>query len=107
MAKQNSLTKTKNATLAPHEARAFMVRTADWKYNYYEHFRPQLFDLKADLQELNDLGQHPDYATVRTDMHERLFAWLRTRRTRTTLSDDAVAQRTATNKQRGIMIGVW
>jgi len=93
--------------LAPHEARAFMVRTVDCKYISYEHFRPQLFDLNVDPQELNDLGQHPAYATVRADMHERLFAWLRTRRTRTTLSDDAVDQRTATTKQRGIMIGVW
>jgi arylsulfatase A-like enzyme len=93
--------------LAPHESRAFMVRTAAWKYVHYEHFRPQLFDLTHDPQEVHDLGESPDHATIRAELHERLFAWLRTRRTRTTLSDADVAQRTDTTKQRGIMIGVW
>ena len=27
--------------LSPEEARSFMVRTADWKYIYYENFRPE------------------------------------------------------------------
>jgi arylsulfatase A-like enzyme len=93
--------------LAPHEARAFMVRTADWKYIYYEHFRPQLFDLNADPHELHDLGDSADQAAVRAQLHERLFAWLRTRRTRTTLSDEVVTRRTGMSKQRGFMIGVW
>ena len=84
-----------------------MVRTADWKYIYYEHFRPQLFDLNADPQEFHDLGVSADHADVRAELHERLFTWLRTRRTRTTLTDDMVAQRTDTSKQRGIFIGVW
>ncbi|MGQ4809618.1 Multifunctional alkaline phosphatase superfamily protein [Candidatus Entotheonellaceae bacterium PAL068K] len=93
--------------LAPHQARAFMVRTADWKYIHYEHFRPQLFDLYADPQELHDLGESAAHADVRAAMHERLFAWLRTRRTRTTVTDDIVAQRTDTARQRGILIGAW
>jgi arylsulfatase A-like enzyme len=93
--------------LAPHEARGFMVRTAGWKYVYYEHFRPQLFDLHADPQELHDLGASTDHTSVRAELHERLFTWLRTRRTRTTLTDSEVAQRTHTAQQRGIMIGVW
>ncbi len=92
---------------APHEARAFMVRTADWKYIFYEHYRPQLFDLRADPEECHDLGSSPNYAAVRAELHERLFTWLRTRRTRTTVSDPAVAQRTATARDRGILIGVW
>ena len=93
--------------LAPHQARACMVRTADWKYIHYEHFRPQLFNLQTDPEELHDLGESTAHAEVRAAMHERLFAWLRTRRTRTTVADDAVAQRTDTAKQRGISIGVW
>jgi arylsulfatase A-like enzyme len=93
--------------LAPHEARAFMVRTERWKYIYYEHFRPQLFDLQADPDECHDLGDSPAYTTVRTDLPERLFTWLRSRRTRTTIADAALAQRTATATRRGILIGVW
>jgi hypothetical protein len=93
--------------VAPHEARAFMVRTAAWKYVHYEHFRPQLFDLIADPAEYHDLGDSPAHAAVRAALHERLFAWLRSRRTRTTITDTAVAQRTASTQQRGILIGVW
>jgi hypothetical protein len=40
-------------------------------------------------------------------MHERLFAWMRARRLRTTLSDDEVANRTGSGKKRGYFIGVW
>ena len=93
--------------LAPHEARAFMVRTADWKYVYYEHFRPQLFDLRADPDEFHDLGVSPAHAAVRAELHERLFTWLRTRRTRTTIADTTIAQHTATARRRGVLIGVW
>jgi len=93
--------------LAPHEARAFMVRTADWKYVYYEHFRPQLFDLRADPDEFHDLGVSPAHAAVRAELHERLFTWLRTRRTRTTIADTTIAQPTATARRRGVLIGVW
>lgn len=93
--------------LAPPQARAFMVRTADWKYIYYEHFRPQLFDLNADPHEYRDLGESAAHADIRATLHENLFAWLRARRTRTTLSDEAVARRTDAARRRGILIGVW
>jgi arylsulfatase A-like enzyme len=93
--------------LNPYEARAFMVRTADWKYIYYEGFRPQLFDLSADPHELRDLGLGAAYAEVRAELHERLFTWLRTRRTRATLTEEMAAQRTASTRRRGIMIGEW
>ena len=93
--------------LEPHQTRWFMVRTADWKYVHYENFRPQLFDLNEDPDELVDLGESAAHEAVRAEMHERLFAWLRARRTRTTLSDDEVAARTGTGKKRGYYIGVW
>ena len=93
--------------LGPEEARAFMVRTRDWKYVLYEKFRPQLFDLNEDPKELWDLGESPDHAAVRAEMHERLFAWLRQRRLRTTMSDAEIARRTGTSKKSGYHIGVW
>ena len=40
-------------------------------------------------------------------MRDRMFEWLRTRRLRTTLSDDEVAQRTDGSRRRGYHIGVW
>ncbi len=93
--------------LAPHECRSFMVRDDRWKYIHYENFRPQLFDLVDDPDELTDLGESPAHEDVRTEMHERLFAWLRARRLRTTLSDGEVANRTGSGKKRGYYIGVW
>jgi arylsulfatase A-like enzyme len=93
--------------LAPHEARAWMVRTTRWKYVRFEKFRPQLFDLEADPRELDDLGASDAHAAVRAELDERLFAWLRGRRMRTTLSDEEVGRRTGTARQRGYLIGVW
>ena len=93
--------------LSPEEARSFMVRTADWKYIYYENFRPQLFDLNEDPAELIDLGESAPHGVIRAEMHERLFAWIRKRRLRTTMSDDQVASVTGTGKKRGYFIGVW
>ena len=84
-----------------------MVRTADWKYIHYENFRPQLFDLNEDPAELIDLGESAPHEVIRAEMHERLFAWMRKRRLRTTMSDDQVASVTGTGKKRGYFIGVW
>jgi arylsulfatase A-like enzyme len=84
-----------------------MVRTADWKYIHYEGFQPQLFDLNADPNELRDLGLSTAHASVRAELHERLFTWLRTRRTRVTLTEGMATQRTASARRRGIIIGEW
>ena len=93
--------------LPPEETRSFMVRTADWKYIHSENFRPQLFDLNEDPDELVDLGESAAHDAIRDEMHERLFAWMRKRRLRTTMSDEQVASITGTGKQRGYFIGVW
>jgi hypothetical protein len=42
----------------------FMVRTAHWKYIYYEAFPPQLFDPDADSREQHDLSLSPAYVDV-------------------------------------------
>ncbi len=93
--------------LEPHECRAFMVRTADWKYIHYETYRPQLFDMKNDPEEFHDLGESPSHAAIRADLHERLFQWLRTRPIRGTMSETEIAKRTGSEKKRGFYIGVW
>lgn len=77
----------------PHEARAPMVRTADWKYVFHEKFRPELFDLNNDPEELNDLGEDPAYETVRAELKEMMFESLRRRKTRTTVPDAPLIKR--------------
>ena len=93
--------------LGPEEARAYMVCTADWKYIFYEGFRPQLFHLAQDPFEQNDLGTDPAHEAQRALLHEKLFHWLRGRRMRTTLSHEVVEQRTGNAKARGFLFGVW
>jgi arylsulfatase A-like enzyme len=93
--------------LGPEGARAYMICTADWKYIFYEGFRPQLFHLAEDPSEQNDLGTDPAHQAQRALLHEELFHWLRNRRMRTTLSHEVVEQRTGKAKARGFYFGVW
>lgn len=97
----------RNLGRTPGDARAWMLRTERWKYIEYDGFRPQLFDLERDPREQSDLGEDPQYETVRGEMHERLFDWMRSRRMRVTLSDAEVEQRTDSHKKRGFLFGVW
>lgn len=92
---------------SPSDSRAYMVRTDHWKYIYYEGYRPQLFDLVEDPEELTDRGEDPALEEVRELLRQRLFDWIRTRKMRTTCSDEQVEMRTDTHKQRGIYFGVW
>ncbi len=97
----------KTLQVAPDQALAWMMRTEQWKYIYYQGFAPQLFDLDADADEQHDLGQSADHEDIRAGLHEGLFDWLRQRRSRRTISDEAVAARTDTSKSRGFLIGQW
>ena len=92
---------------SPSESRAYMVRTDRWKYIYYEGYRPQLYDLVEDPEELTDRGEDPALEDVRELLRAQLFDWIRNRRMRTTCSDAEVEQRTDTHKNRGIYFGVW
>jgi arylsulfatase A-like enzyme len=93
--------------LAPDQARAYMVRTGDWKYVHYENFRPQLFDLRRDPQEQQDLGMSSVHSDVRAAMERRLFDWFRARRTRVTISAREIEARTGGAKARGYRFGEW
>jgi len=52
---------------------AFMIRYRNWKYIYHVDYSCQLFDLEADPQELNDLGEDPSYEETRTMLHSKLL----------------------------------
>ena len=86
--------------------RAYMALGERWKYIHYENYRPQLFDMQGDPDELHDLGESDEHADIRADLHERLFHWLRHRRTRTSIDDGAVVKRSGA-KPKGLKIGVW
>ncbi len=69
--------------------------------------RAQLFDLRADPGEFHDLGADPRTESIRAALRERLFDWLSTRKTRTTISEEEVEARTDVHKRHGIFYGVW
>ena len=53
---------------------AFMIRHGQYKYVHYVAYAPQLFDLQADPEELQDLAQDATYAKVLSECRERLYA---------------------------------
>ena len=93
--------------LTPDQARGFMVRTKRWKYVHFESFPPQLFDLDADPHEQTDLGTSPEHAMVRDEMKDRMISWLTSRKTRITISHDAIERITGKAKERGYRFGEW
>jgi arylsulfatase A-like enzyme len=89
------------------ECRGMMARSDEWKYVHWQGFRPQLFDLGADPQELVDLGGDARYGAERARMRERLFDWMATQKHRATVTDEEVASHTDNHRERGIHIGIW
>src|SRR3546814_15171370 len=49
---------------------AFMIRNGRFKYVHYAKYRPQLFDLDADPEELRDLAEDPAYREVLRDCED-------------------------------------
>jgi arylsulfatase A-like enzyme len=93
--------------IAPSDARAYMIRSKDWKYVHFRNYPPQLFDLNNDPQEFIDLGQNPDYKETRTEMHMMLFDRLTSRKNRVTMTDEQVLEIRKRETTMGIIIGKW
>jgi choline-sulfatase len=55
---------------------AFAIRHGHFKYVHYVKYRPQLFDLAADPDEVNDLAADPRFTTVLAACEARLRALL-------------------------------
>jgi len=54
----------------------YMVSDGHFKYIHYLYEPAQLFDLRADRQELVNLAEHPAYQTVRQHYAAQLYALL-------------------------------
>ncbi|GAB4038748.1 MAG: alkaline phosphatase family protein [Rubrivivax sp.] len=97
--------------LATPSREAWMRMAFDgrWKYVLTEGYRPMLFDLQADPQELRDLGASPvvEHAEARARLHEALFRWARQPRQRVTVSDDLIESIDVQSRiaETGILIG--
>lgn len=100
----------KNLNLAPTDARIFMVATKNWKLIHFEGgFRPMLFDLENDPNELNDLARTDAHTATIDDLYDMLFTWTRRAAQRTTISDGEILGRRSAggSERRGILLGVF
>jgi arylsulfatase A-like enzyme len=93
--------------VAPRDARLFMVADARWKYVHAPGFRPMLFDLVNDPQELSDLGADPGYEGERRRLAAELAEWGLRLSQRTTRSDAEIAAARGKSQRKGILVGVW
>lgn len=53
----------------------YMVGQRDWKYTYWLHDIPELYNLRTDPSELHNLAALPRYAAEVEAMRRTLFAW--------------------------------
>ena len=79
----------------------------NWKFIYYKGFPPQLFDLKNDPDEFNDLGQSSDHSKIIEEMKDILLKRITNRKNRVAATDEFVLKKRDYTKDDGIMIGVW
>jgi arylsulfatase A-like enzyme len=86
----------------------FMVANKEWKLVHCEGgYRPILFDLINDPDELNDLGDSDDHWDVIAEMYDKLFAWTRRQSQRTTRSEQQLMEMRSKTRRRGVVIGVY
>ncbi|MCL6285463.1 sulfatase-like hydrolase/transferase [Ruegeria sp. 2012CJ41-6] len=90
------------------DAVMFMIASKKWKLIHCEGgFRPLLFDLENDPQELDDLGVSAAHEAVIEELYDHLFAWARRPSQRTTRSLRQLEEMRMKSGKRGIVLGVY
>jgi len=90
------------------ECRLFMVFDGRWKYVHAPGFRPMLFDLAEDPQELVDLGADPRFESERGRLRDALLGWALRDHARITMTDARIAgYGPGAQLKAGILIGYW
>ena len=92
---------------APADARLFMIADMRWKLMHAAGYRPMLFDLENDPDELVDLGADPAHADECARLMAALHQWGLRQSQRTTRSDAEIIASRGKSARRGILIGVW
>ncbi len=94
--------------LGVRDAVMFMLATKKWKLMHFEGgFRPILFDLENDPDELNDLGESAKHADIIAHLYDKLFAWARRPSQRTTRSEAQLIEMRTKSRRRGVVLGVY
>jgi arylsulfatase A-like enzyme len=93
--------------VAPRDAHLFMVADKHWKLMHAPGFRPMLFDLLNDPQELHDLGADPAFESQCQRLMAALHRWALRSSQRTAISDATLQAGRGKSMRRGILVGVW
>ncbi len=90
------------------DATMFMIANKHWKLIHCEGgYRPILFDLENDPQELVDLGDSADHKAVIDDMYDKLFAWARRQSQRFGISPEQLIKGRPKTSRLGVVIGAY
>jgi arylsulfatase A-like enzyme len=89
--------------------RLFMAFDGRWKYIHATGFRPMLFDLATDPDELTDRGTDPSCAEIIARLQAELFDWALHPKGHITTPNAKIAAYADRQLQikGGILIGVW
>ena len=89
-------------------SRLFMVFDGRWKYIHAVGFRPMLYDLQTDPEELHDCGADPACDAECGRLKDALLAWSLRDHNRITMPDARIAAYTeASQLESGFVIGFW
>ena len=93
--------------LSVPDSRIFMVADKKWKLIHFEGgFRPMLFDLENDPNELVDLGDQNKYGQIIDAYYDKLFMWARRSAQATTMSNRAHVANRSNPSAKGVLIGI-
>jgi arylsulfatase A-like enzyme len=89
-------------------SRLFMVFDGRWKYIHAVGFRPMLYDLENDPEELRDRGADSACSAECARLKDALLAWSLRDHNRITMPDARIAGYSeAAQLKAGIVIGFW
>ena len=89
------------------DCRLQMIFDGRWKMIHAAGFRPMLFDLKEDPNEINDLGADPGQAEVIARLSAALLDWATRHHAKQTQPDAFVEATAGAEFHAGILIGFW
>jgi arylsulfatase A-like enzyme len=91
------------------QCRLFMAFDGRWKYIHASGFRPMLYDLLEDPQELTDRGEDCSCAKVIARLQAALFDWALHPKGHITTSMEKIAAYAEKQLQvkNGVLIGIW
>ena len=96
-----------NKGLHPNDARMMMIADGRWKMiHFMGGFRPMLFDMQNDPDELTDLGASAEHAPVIAAMRDKLLDWALRPSQRQTRSNQAIVDKRRNMGGQGVLIGV-